>query len=357
MHCGRPDRRGWRPLLLASLLGAGGCASLADRIAAPDPGERAPTRELLAMESGMGIERRSARLDTGVVLSWREVPAAERGFWIETTPTDGGGLAFEMGTRKGRQDANPVAHRGSIVYLHGWQGEAAAMLPWALAFAEHGYTGIAIDLRGHGASGDAPPGYGPAEARDVAELVSTLVTDGSIASPVYLFGVSYGATTALFAGPLLRDRIAGVIALEPFANAAEGIRGGVRGWSRLADKSLRGKLANWAMRNQTAPEGVERAIDEASMRLGIDLRSVDAGEAVEEAATCMLLVHGTKDRWLSPDATRRMAERSAMARFVPVEGANHLTLPLRIDLLETPIAEWMQATAAGQCPPATVRAD
>lgn len=324
--------------------------SLADRIAVPVPGDRDPSRKLLAMEDGIGIKRHSLALDTGVTLSWQETPPADRGFWIETTPTEGGGLEFSMGARRGRTDARPLETRGTVVYLHGWQGEATAMMPWALAFAERGYAGISVDLRGHGASDDAPPGYGPAEGKDIAALVGALTSAGSIEAPVYLFGVSYGATSALFAEPLLRDKLAGIIALEPFANAADGVRGGVRGWSRVANKSLGGKLVNWAMRKQTTPEGVERAMDDASRRLGYDLRSIDAGEVVEASRTCTLLVHGTGDRWLSPDATRRMAERSAVARFVPVEGANHQTLPLRVDLLEEPMAEWMRAAAAGECP-------
>ena len=110
------------------------------------------------------------------------------------------------------------------------------------------------------------------------------------------------------------------------------------------------------MRKQTTPEGIERAMDEASRRLGYDLRGIDAGEVVEASRTCTLLVHGTGDRWLSPDATRRMAERSSMARFVPVEGANHLTLPLRVDLLEEPMAGWLRAAAAGRCAAVTVPA-
>lgn len=304
----------------------------------------------------MGIKRRDLKLGSGVRLAWREMPAADRDFWIETTPTDGGGLAFEMGARKGHDDALPVAHRGTVVYLHGWQGNGASMLPWALAFADRGYAGIAVDLRGHGASGEAPPGYGPAEARDIAELVGRLASDGTIDPPVFLFGVSYGATTALFAEPLLRNRIAGVIALAPFTNAADGIRGGVRGLSRLADTSLRGRLANWVMRKQTTPDGIERAIDEASRRLGVDLRAIDAMEAVEASRTCTLLVHGTNDRWLSPRATRGMAERSPVAWFVPVEGATHLTLPLRVDLLREPVAKWMDAAAAGRCAAVTVPA-
>lgn len=330
--------------------------SLADRIAVPAPGDRDPPRRVLEMEDGIGIKRRSLKLDTGVTLSWRETPPADHGFWIETIPTRGGGLKFSMGMRHGRAEARPLETLGTIVYLHGWQGDATTMMPWALAFAERGYAGIALDLRGHGASDDAPPGYGPAEAKDVAALVDALASDGTIQAPVYLFGVSYGATTALFAEPLLRDKVAGIIALEPFANAADGIRGGVRAWSRRASNSLGGKLANWAMRKQTTPEGIERAMDEAGRRLGFDLRSIDAGQVVESSRTCTLLVHGTDDRWLSPDATRRMAERSAAARFVAVDGANHLTLPLRVDLLSERMIQWMHAAAANQCQTMTVPA-
>src|SRR3546814_3744139 len=99
------------------------------------------------------------------------------------------------------------------------------MLPWALALSELCYQGITVELRNHGRSSRAPAGFGARESRDIAALVEQLQADGRLPPPVYLFVLSYGAATALFAEPLLRERIAGIVAMESYANAGDGVRG------------------------------------------------------------------------------------------------------------------------------------
>lgn len=329
---------------------ATGCASLADRITEPDPGIRSPSTKLLEMETGSGISRRSALVATGIQLAWLDIPAADRGFYASMTPTAGGGLKFELGTRRGRNDVTPVPARGTVVYLHGWTGSATTMLPWALALSEHGYRGIAVDLRGHGASDDAPPGFGPREARDVAALVDLLVEADGLGQPLYLVGMSYGATTALFAEPLLRDRVAGIVAIEPFATAESGIVGAVKGWMASSRGGFRERLGRAVMRLQTSPADIDRAIDEAGDRLGLDLRAIDAAVPVAASRTCMALIHGSEDRWLPAASTRALAEKSERASYLEVDGSDHLTLPWRVDLLGEPIANWMEDVASGGCP-------
>src|SRR3546814_9495781 len=95
-----------------------------------------------------------------------------------------------------------------------------------------------VDLRNHGRSSRAPAGFGARESRDIAALVEQLQVDGRLPPPVYLFGVSYGAATALFAEPLLRERIAGIVAMESYANAGDGVRGVIaRMQARRGDRS------------------------------------------------------------------------------------------------------------------------
>lgn len=336
-------------MLAMALLAATGCTSLAERIAMPDPGVRSPSAKLLEMEAAFGIARRSASLDTGVRLAWLDIPAADRGFYADMAPSADGGLAFELGTRRGGENALPVATRGTVVYLHGWRGSATAMLPWALALSEQGYRGIAVDLRGHGASEDAPPGFGPREAGDIEALVDLLAEDGGIAPPLYVVGVSYGATAALFAEPVLRDRITGIVAMEPFANAALGIRGAIEGWMRSSRGGFRARLARTAMRWRMSPGDIERSIDEAGRLLDLDLRAIDAADVVRASQTCTLMIHGSDDRWLPPAATRELASLSPLAHHVEVDGTDHMTLPLRVDLLGGPIAAWLERIAEGEC--------
>src|SRR3546814_5400565 len=107
---------------------------------------------------------------------------------------------FKLGEKR-----QPVPHEGSVVFLHGWGLDAFSMLSWALALSELGYRGIMVDLRNHGRSSRAPAGFGARESRDIAALVEHMQVDGRLPPPVYLFGVSYGAATALLAVPMARD--------------------------------------------------------------------------------------------------------------------------------------------------------
>src|SRR3546814_16045817 len=119
-------------------------------------------------------------------------------------------MAYELRIRDWSSDVCS----SELVFLHGWGLDASRMLAWELGLSGLGYRGIMVDLRNHGRSSRAPAGFGARESRDIAALVEQLQVDGRLPPPVYLFGVSYGAATPLFADPLLRDRIAGIVAMR-----------------------------------------------------------------------------------------------------------------------------------------------
>ena len=80
------------------------------------------------------------------------------------------------------------------------------MLPWSLQLAESGYRVVTLDLRNHGQSGAGPSGYGTYESDDVVDVISELRARGEVTGPLYLFGVSYGAATAVFTADKLGTR-------------------------------------------------------------------------------------------------------------------------------------------------------
>ena len=100
------------------------------------------------MRRAWGLERSSSETPAGVHIAYLQVPAGDRG-WEVTLQRQ----SLEFRTAHSPK-AIPV--RGSVVYLHGWGMDSTSMLGWAMAFAEHGYDGYALDLRNHGASDRAP---------------------------------------------------------------------------------------------------------------------------------------------------------------------------------------------------------
>lgn len=249
-------------------------------------------------------------------------------------------VGFKFGVEPARAPLLP-AH-GSVILLHPWGTEGSALTNWALLFASAGYVVVMPDLRGHGESADAPVGYGPREANDIADLVHDLRAANRLPGPLYLFGVSYGGTVALFAAPKQTD-VHGVIALEPYTNAAAVIR-------RAPASGLFGYrwLASWIR-----PREVDRAIQRASEQLGVDLAHVDPGDALAHTPSCVLILRGAEDNLIAGDALRELARRSPRASYVEVSQEGHLNLPLRTDRLFPPLLGWMQALPAdtsGSCP-------
>lgn len=238
-------------------------------------------------------------------------------------------LKFHFDKPPHRRPVTPP--RGSVILLHAWSQRGASMANWGMHFAAAGYVVVMPDLRSQGRSGDAPVGYGPREARDIASLVRQLRAAHRLPGPLVLFGVSYGASVALFAAPRVRPRA--VIAMEPYANAAAVIH-----------RALKSPLFGHAwLRARVSAHDVDRAIQLADSKLGLDLARIDAGPAVARMHACTLLLHGSRDTLTSARSLRALAAQSSRVGYVSVAGEGHLSLPMRSDALFQPLLAWLQA--------------
>jgi pimeloyl-ACP methyl ester carboxylesterase len=208
--------------------------------------------------------------------------------------------------------ARQPARNGTVVLVHGWSMDAGMMLPWAVAFAERGFRAVVVELRGHGRSQAGRMGYGKREADDVLAVVAHLRRKHRVAEPLHLFGISYGAVTVLHAAARMAVAAGGepaedvargagddareaaaraarpappvaVVAVEPFANAADAIRS----MHQFATTSLRGGWRHWLVRNSArmlvGEATMETAITNASRRLELDLAELDTSVALSAA--------------------------------------------------------------------------
>lgn len=249
---------------------------------------------------------------------------------------------FKLGLGDQPAKAPVLPTRGSVILLHPWGMEGSVLTSWAVLFARAGYVVVMPDLRSHGESANVPVGYGPREADDIVDLVHDLRAANRLPGPLYLFGASYGGTVALFAAPKLAD-VHGVIAMEPYANAAAVIR-------RAPASGLFGHrwLASWIR-----PREVDHAIQRASRQLGVDLTQIDPGDALAHTSSCVLILRGAEDNLIAGAGLRELARRSPRASYVEVSQEGHLELPMRTDRLFPPLLEWMQTLPAdrnGPCP-------
>jgi pimeloyl-ACP methyl ester carboxylesterase len=346
----------WAPLLLAALA-ACGCASLADRIVEPHSEALLDERNAQQFERSLGVRHASWRTPQGVTLAYRVVPAATRMMKYDFVRGPHR-YSFNFSADMTAAKQVPVRpFRGTVVYLHGWEMDGSSMLGWALALADRGYAGIAVDLRNYGDSSRAPAGFGPREAGDIVDLVDGLRARGTLRGPVYLLGVSYGAATALFAEPALRGRVAGIVALAPYANAAEAIRTLVPGMIDMPARGVTARLfTGWARRHYDKA-AIERAITEADQRLGLDLAAIDLHAPLAQSQTCTLLLHGARDNFIPVNAARSLAAGAPRAHYTELPLETHMTLPLRVDWLADPLSAWLADAAAGRCEPLALPPD
>lgn len=246
----------------------------------------------------------------------------------------------------------PQAPRGTVVLLHGWMMNGDSMLPWSLQLAESGYRVITIDLRNHGQSGAGPSGYGTFESDDVVDVIDTLQQRGEVVGPLYLFGVSYGAATALFTADKLGDRVTGVVAMESFANAGEAIRSMIPHLMSLQPTAWKAQAMAVYGRWRYGGQDINAVIAAASQRLDLDLDTVDVTRALADTRACVLLLHGQDDAHVRVDQGRALAAASPRVHYIEMRGEDHITLPLRLDLLGGVVDDWLAHDdhAGGSCP-------
>ena len=329
--------RGWGVAWVAmAVLGMSGCTRfLARQIESPGrSGQKqlAPFRQML---DRAGFRYDAMRTPQGVRIAYWYGAPRDYGVRIRVEEhRDRRHVAFQAAFhfRAGQDRAPLLPARGSVVLLHPWGMEGSAMTTWGLLFASAGYVVVMPDLRSQGRSDDAPVGYGPREAEDIADLAHGLEAAHDLPGPLYLLGASYGATVALFAAAEMPE-VRGVVALEPYADAVDVIH-------RAPASGLFGHrwLAHWITSSE-----MDRAIARADRVLGIDLARIDPGKALAATKVCSLILGGSDDVLIPPAALRALARRSPKANYVEVAGEGHLTLPLRTDRLFPPMLKWMDA--------------
>lgn len=290
----------------------------------------------------------------GIPIFWRAFDPGQYGVQYQyLAQAHDNGLPLETGLQLHVPTPfQPQAPRGTVVLLHGWMMNGDAMLPWSLQLAQSGYRVVTIDLRNHGHSGSGPSGYGTFESDDVIDVIDALQAKGEVQGPLYLFGVSYGAATALFTADKLGDRVTGVVAMESFANAGDAIRSMIPHLMSLQPTAWKAQAMAAYGRWRYGGQDINAVIAAASQRLDLDLDEVDVTRAVADTRACVLLLHGQNDAHVRVDQGRKLAAASDRVHYIELRGEDHITLPLRLDLLGGVVDDWLahDAHAGGRCP-------
>lgn len=175
---------------------------------------------------------------------------------------------------------NPADADCGMMFLHGFRGTRYHALYWAQLFWERGCDVLAYDHRGHGDSTPTFHTYGYYEKEDAIVALEWFVGHSGLdRSQVGVFGVSYGAATALQMAPLTPE-IAFVGADSAYSDLEE--------------------IVNYQARQlfpRLAPLILPGALRLAELRASFDVESVAPERSIVTIGVPVLLVHSLTDEY------------------------------------------------------------
>ena len=216
-----------------------------------------------------------------------------------------------------RREGTPA--RLPIVISHGLMETKERHYKTAWKMNARGHDVLLFDHRVHGRSTGRRLTFGVEEKHDLAAVIDAAVNRGLIGEGrgrpydggVITMGFSLGGGTVL-QHAAIDDRVAGVVALAPFAD----FRGAV--------ESFRRKLTPWL-----DEKWVQDGFSAASLEAGFKIDEASSIEAFKQIKVPVLLAEGGKDPYLPGiDHVHKLAAaRSAdNTTIVRIDEANHNTL-------------------------------
>ena len=203
-----------------------------------------------------------------------------------------------------------AAPRRVIVAMHGWRSswsrDFAAILPFWHA---NGCAVLLAEQRAHGDSGGDVISYGVKERFDCRSWAEYAAARSGGALPVWLAGISMGATTVLLAAGLdgLPEAVRGVAADCGFTSI-----GAI--WDHVA-------RVRWRLPPALLHPVTDRLCRE---KCGFGPRDVTTLDALRHTALPVLLLHGGGDDFVPPDMSEENAAAcAAPCRLLRFPGARH----------------------------------
>lgn len=249
------------------------------------------------------------------------------------------------GSRRSGGEEEPAGSRrskGTVLMLHGYRAEMSWMLAEARDLNRAGYRAVLVDLRGHGCSTGDHLTYGVQEARDLSQVIDALVARGLVGGELGVWGISYGASTAIMLSAE-DPRIDAVVAVSPFSSMREIVPHFVRMFL---------PWVGWHM----SDEEIARIVDAGGAEAGFDPDEADiaaAAAAGGQEAAPLLLLHGSWD-WLVPPShsERILASAEAAGREVKREkigATGHLSIWFDVGgRVEAEGVAWLDRWLAGE---------
>jgi dipeptidyl aminopeptidase/acylaminoacyl peptidase len=207
-----------------------------------------------------------------------------------------------------------LRHEGGrrvIVVMHGYRGEKSDVLGMSTALWRAGFDVLLFDFRGRGRSSAAPFSMGLWETADLAAALDW-VSDRVPAARIGLLGYSMGGVVAILGGT--DARVAAIVADSAFGSQREVL-------AHAAERDARRVFRGWVPGRVFLP-----AMEWWHRRSGkpgfAEIAPID--RLARLAGTPLLLIHGTRDRWIPLAQARRLIDAApGPCEAWVVEGAIH----------------------------------
>lgn len=195
-----------------------------------------------------------------------------------------------------------------IVAMHGWRSawdHDFGMV--ADFFREQGCSVLYAEQRGQGGSGGSHMGFGLMERYDCLDWIGWVNQRNRDRLPIYLCGISMGASTVLMTGGLeLPDNVRGILADCGYTSA-------LNIWKHVAKEAHLSYMLYGGPANRLAKK-----------RLAMEMDSDSCLQALSRCRVPVLFVHGTDDRFVPIDMTYENYKAcKAPKRLFVVPGAEH----------------------------------
>lgn len=172
-------------------------------------------------------------------------------------------------------------------------------------------TVLFIEQRAHGKSEGEYTSFGIHERHDCLTWLDYIIRNTDSHLPVYLYGVSMGATSVLMASEkILTSRVKGIIADSPFTSPIDII-------SHTLDRKIKKNVSK------------ERLIEHLDLmlmkRFGFSMYDFSVDEALKSVSRPVLLFHGTEDRLTPFSMTEKIFNNCHSEKSLVIfENSKHL---------------------------------
>lgn len=197
-----------------------------------------------------------------------------------------------------------------IIAMHGWRSSCWSDFGVISEFwHENGCSVLYAEQRGQGASGGEYMGFGLTERFDCLDWANWANQNGFSNLPVYLCGISMGASTVLMAAGLdLPENVHGIMADCGFTSPHAIFKHVMENNLHLYYRGITAAIAN----------------DMCKKKIQIGAKDYSCTDAMKECKIPVIFVHGTDDKFVPVEMTYENYKAcAAPKRLLIVPGAEH----------------------------------